>query len=72
MQQKHVFFISKRRNKNQSCIFLLRRAAEVNRRGICANTYNTCVNYSNKIGNYNTRDKELHFSTFYDAPGAYI
>lgn len=49
-----------------------------NRRGICANRYNSCGNSPNKKINYNnnnyykyTKDKEPHFSSSYDALGAY-
>jgi DNA-directed RNA polymerase beta' subunit len=49
-----------------------------NRLGICANRYNTCGNYPNKKVNYNnnyyykyTKDKEPHFSSSYEALGAY-
>nr|QYH45837.1 RNA polymerase beta' subunit [Ottelia muricata]QYH48300.1 RNA polymerase beta' subunit [Ottelia sp. S11] len=48
-----------------------------NRRGICANRYNTwnCRNYQNKIvdnNNYKyTKEKEPYFSSSYDALGAY-
>ena len=42
-----------------------------NRRGICANRYNSCGNYPNKKVNYNAKDKEPHFSSSYDALGAY-
>ena len=42
-----------------------------NRRGICANRYNSCGNYPNKKVNYNAKDKEPHFSSSCDALGAY-
>jgi DNA-directed RNA polymerase beta' subunit len=49
-----------------------------NRRGICANRYNSCGNSPNKKVKYNnnnyykyTKDKEPHFSSSYDALGAY-
>ena len=47
------------------------------RRGICANRYNSCRNYPNLKVNYNNnnskyrKDKEPHFSSSYDALGAY-
>nr|AKP49384.1 RNA polymerase beta subunit [Campynema lineare]QKE31291.1 DNA-directed RNA polymerase beta' chain [Campynema lineare] len=49
-----------------------------NRRGICANRYNTynCINYQNKIldnNNYKyTKEKEPYFCSSYDAFGAYL
>jgi hypothetical protein len=49
-----------------------------NRLGICANRYNSCGNSPNKKVNYNnnnyykyTKDKEPHFSSSYDALGAW-
>jgi DNA-directed RNA polymerase subunit beta' len=42
-----------------------------NHRGICANRYNSCINYPKQKVNYNMKDKEPHFSCSYDALGAY-